>query len=153
LSEWYTTSHEAENTISRLRTSLYAMDLTPAWNGTYYSFFRNFHKKVHGYHRLVDVLPLRIPDLHVSVDNMADFVLLKRHASVSATATFDEVLAVTWNMLLLLTKLARPNPSNVLPTNIMCPVPMMAMPLQKKNRSQSEMHVPKWLELLPISIL
>jgi hypothetical protein len=97
--EWYTTSHEAEVTISNLRTSLYGMNLTPAWNGTYYSFFRTFQKKVHEYHRLVSTA-LRIPDdllkaqLHVAVDSMVDFVLLKRHATISAAATFDEVLAV-----------------------------------------------------------
>jgi hypothetical protein len=32
--------------------------------------------------------------LHVTVGNMAEFVLLKQHASISAAATFDHVLAV-----------------------------------------------------------
>jgi hypothetical protein len=61
---WYTTSHKAEITISRLRTSLYAMDLTaPAWNGTtYHSFFQTFGKKVREYHRLIGVfLPCASP--------------------------------------------------------------------------------------------
>jgi hypothetical protein len=90
--------------------------ITPAWNGTYYSFFRAFQKKVHEYHRLVNV-SLRIPDdlllkaqLHVAVVNMADFVLLKRHATISAAATFDEVLAVYMEHAAALDKTHKPKP-------------------------------------------